>query len=60
MHGFGTYRWISQGRQFTGEYNRGVYGGYGECTYESGNVYRGQWKNGKFNGEGTLLCPDGK
>lgn len=34
--------------------------GYGECTYEDGSIYKGQWKQNRFNGEGMLLLPDGR
>jgi hypothetical protein len=34
--------------------------GYGECTYEDGSIYKGQWKNGRFNGQGMHLLPDGR
>ena len=41
MHGFGIYKNISASKTYIGNYNRGVKEGYGECTYENGNVYKG-------------------
>ena len=31
--------------------------GYGEMIYQDGHKYVGYWKNGKFNGKGTLTYP---
>lgn len=34
--------------------------GYGEYHWNDGRVYKGQWKDGKQEGEGTLIDKDGK
>jgi hypothetical protein len=33
--------------------------GYGEFSYGSGAIYKGQFKNGNFSGKGTLTIPSG-
>lgn len=60
MHGFGTFRWVSAGKQYTGQFVRGDQEGYGECTYGEGTIYKGQWKNDKFHGQGTYIWPNGR
>jgi hypothetical protein len=60
MHGFGVFKWLASGREYTGEFKRGNKCGYGECKYDDGKIYKGEWKNGRWNGQGTLICPDGK
>lgn len=34
--------------------------GYGKYVWTSGDVYVGEWKNGKRNGEGTYYYPNGE
>ena len=31
----------------------------GEYHYSDGDVYKGQWKNGERNGQGTMIYNDG-
>ncbi len=33
---------------------------FGSYTYANGNKYQGEFKYGKFNGEGTFISLDGK
>ena len=33
--------------------------GYGTKEYKNGGVYKGMFKNGKFNGMGELIKEDG-
>ena len=34
--------------------------GYGTYIHSNGDIYVGEFKNGKRNGEGTLTRPEGK
>lgn len=33
--------------------------GFGECRWEDGKKYIGEWKEGKQHGHGTVIYPDG-
>jgi hypothetical protein len=33
--------------------------GFGKYTYLDGEKYEGEWKNGKWDGQGTFTSPDG-
>ena len=39
-------------RKYVGEMINGKPNGLGTETFENGNTYSGQWKNGKFHGQG--------
>jgi hypothetical protein len=60
MNGFGSLREALCDRLYVGQFVRNMKEGYGECTYEDGSVYKGQWKNGRFNGHGMHIMPDGR
>lgn len=47
------------GSYYTGEMSGGVPNGYGEYYWSKTEYYKGQWKNGKFNGNGIKLTDDG-
>lgn len=33
--------------------------GYGKAVYSNGEIYEGQWRQGQYEGEGTLILQDG-
>mmetsp|Transcript_40079 Transcript_40079/g.45609 ORF Transcript_40079/g.45609 Transcript_40079/m.45609 type:complete len:895 (+) Transcript_40079:32-2716(+) len=49
--GRGVYTF--QGGKYTGEFQRGQYHGYGECIWEDGRTYKGEWKDGMAHGQGV-------
>ena len=34
--------------------------GFGTCNYTNGNIYVGEWKDGKSHGQGTFTTTDGR
>ena len=34
--------------------------GYGECKWNNGKEYQGEWKYNKMEGKGKFIWPDGK
>jgi hypothetical protein len=49
---------FQNGSQYTGCWLNGKTNGYGTYKYMTG-VYKGNFKEGKFDGEGTLVSADG-
>ena len=41
------------GNDYTGEFNDGMFDGHGRYKFEGG-IYEGEWKDGKYHGNGTL------
>ena len=46
--------------KYEGEMIDGVYNGNGKYIYENGEIYIGQWSNGKRHGKGILYYDNGK
>lgn len=64
MHGKGVFQWrnAQPGRcdeKYDGDYQYGKKHGNGKFTFSSGNVYDGQWVNGKREGRGILVDKHG-
>ena len=51
---------LSDGRVFTGEFQRFKMNGKGRMVWKDGTVYEGQFKNDKMAGLGTKTWPNGK
>jgi len=49
--GRGVYTF--QDGKYTGEFQRGQYHGYGECVWDDGRTYKGEWKDGMAHGQGV-------
>jgi hypothetical protein len=63
-HGFGVYSWIEPDEEagahkkvasFEGMYTDGKKHGLGKMTFPNGDVYNGEWKENKMEGEGTYM-----
>ena len=64
FNGQGTYTW-GDGRKYVGNWVNDVREGYGVFTWAPGSQwehdkYEGQFKDGKFNGQGTYTWGDGR
>ncbi len=44
-----------KGERYTGEKKEGNRDGLGECSYQDGSIYRGNWDNSRRSGTGKLL-----
>lgn len=63
-NGFGTYKWFSASRYYTGEWRNGYRHGFGEVTYGAyhalkGCSYSGNWAEGYYEGTGEFKYADG-
>ena len=54
-NGNGTYVYKGGVAKYVGVFGNGLPEGRGVCEYANGDRYEGEWKAGKFNGEGTLF-----
>ena len=54
QNGFGTYRSVKRGWQYTGNFKNGKPDGKGKVTFPDGRFYEGMFRNGKYHGNGTL------
>merc|ERR1711988_147965 len=60
-HGLGTYTWVEPDEEegfkkvatYEGNYADGKRNGIGKMTFPSGDVYHGEWKDNKIEGQGT-------
>ena len=52
---------FKNGSYYVGEFVSGnaTRHGWGKMTYTSGDVYEGEWRDGKMNGRGTMTYADG-
>eukprot|EP00435_Cladocopium_sp_Y103_P023857 s121_g5.t2 len=59
MDGNGTYH-FSDGRVYTGAWQKGHMSGTGTMTWPDGSKYEGEYRNDFRHGHGTLTWPDGR
>ena len=67
-HGPGTLEWLPyiqhnkpvRGRTFNGTFEKGIREGAGEYHDETGNTWKGEWKNDSFTGKGILIKSNGE
>ncbi len=57
-NGNGTYVYKGGVAKYIGVFLSGLPEGRGVCEYANGDRYEGEWKAGKFNGQGTLFKRD--
>ncbi len=50
-------RWANNG--YEGDFEKGIYHGFGTFTWEDKAVYKGTWKDGKRHGAGIYTSGDG-
>jgi hypothetical protein len=52
IEGYGTEYIASEGMTYTGQFKNNNGHGYSHCKWDDGDVYYGQWKEGKREGYG--------
>lgn len=61
LHGFGEYRYASDGRVYRGNFRRGDRHGEGTLTYADGRTLQGLFRHGKFTtGRGLMVRANGE
>ena len=60
FHGYGKYEsYVVSGTSYEGEWENGVYHGYGTLTFANGSQLVGDFNHGHLHGQGKSICPDG-
>jgi hypothetical protein len=54
QNGFGTYRSVKRGWQYTGNFKNGKPDGKGKVLFPDGRFYEGMFSKGKYHGQGRL------
>jgi hypothetical protein len=54
QNGFGTYRSLKRGWQYTGAFKNGKPDGHGKVVFTDGRFYEGSFFNGKYHGQGRM------
>jgi hypothetical protein len=58
-NGNGTFR-LSDGSQYAGAFQNGLFHGLGNCLYADGSEYNGEWRRGTPQGTGIKVFKSGK
>ncbi len=59
-HGQGVQLYPESNDLYKGVFRQDLRHGSGLCLFGNGMIYRGEWREDKMNGVGTLFCPAGE
>ncbi len=59
FEGKGRYEWITEGREYFGEFQKGIITGEGRTKFKDGSIYEGTYLCGMKHGLGCYSWPDG-